>query len=105
MEQIDSFSGVRTVAVAAVSLVAGGALAAEGLALQRDALGRGVAVVAPSVAGVDQLRPGGPHCWGGGGRGEGGGGRRRRRKESGGREGGIRSQKSQKHGNRGVNGR
>ena len=47
----------HTVTVASVASVTGGALALEGLALQWDALGRGVAVVAPGVAGVDQLRP------------------------------------------------
>lgn len=49
----------RTVTVAPVSSVAGGTLALEGLALQRNALGRGVTVVVPRVARVDQLRP----CW------------------------------------------
>lgn len=54
----------RTVTVAPVSSVAGGTLALEGLALQRDALGRGVAVVVPSVARVDQLRLCCVHCRG-----------------------------------------
>lgn len=54
--------GVRTVTIAAISSVAGGALAAEGLSLQWDTLGRGVTVMTARVARVDQLRPGGLHC-------------------------------------------
>jgi len=45
-----------TVTVASVPSVARGTLALEVPALQREALGRGVAVVVPGVAGVDQLR-------------------------------------------------
>lgn len=54
--------GLRTVTVATIPPVAGGTLAAEGLALQWDTLGRGVTVMAARVAGVDQLRPGRLHC-------------------------------------------
>lgn len=45
--------------VVSVSSVTSSALALEVLALQRETLGRGVTVVVPGVAGVDQLRP----CW------------------------------------------
>lgn len=49
----------QTVTVASVSSVTSSTLALEGLALQWDTLGRGVTVMGPRVAGVDQLRP----CW------------------------------------------
>lgn len=49
----------QTVTVASVSSVTSSTLALEVLALQWDTLGRGVAVMVPGVAGVDQLRP----CW------------------------------------------
>lgn len=45
-----------TVTVASVPSVSRGALAQKVLALLREALGRGVTVVVPGVAGVDQLR-------------------------------------------------
>lgn len=49
----------HTITVASIPSVTGSTLALEGLALQWDTLGRGVTVMVPSVAGVDQLRP----CW------------------------------------------
>lgn len=46
----------HTVTVASIPSVTSSALALEGLALLWDALGCGVTVVGPSIAGVDQLR-------------------------------------------------
>lgn len=49
----------HTVTVASIPSVTGSTLALEGLALQWDTLGRGVTVMVPSIARVDQLWP----CW------------------------------------------
>lgn len=48
---------IYVITVASIPSITSGTLAVEGLALQWDTLGRGVAVVVSSVAGVHQLRP------------------------------------------------